>query len=55
MEELTDNEKAVIRIALEKHLEEVQKQEHMANQDLVKLAAEEDYEGFVKGIIAKLR
>jgi len=52
--ELSADEKQVIKTALERHLEEVQKTEGMANQDLASLSAEVNYEEFVKGIIEKL-
>ncbi|MBU0535747.1 MAG: hypothetical protein KKE20_02190 [Nanoarchaeota archaeon] len=51
---LTPDEKKVIKIALEKHLEEVQGHEDDVGQDIRELAIEVNYEDFVKSIIKKM-
>ncbi|MBD3312904.1 hypothetical protein GF345_00520 [Candidatus Woesearchaeota archaeon] len=51
---LTDDEKKAIKIALEKHLEEVKEHEDNINQSIQHLAAEVKYEDFIKKIIKKL-
>ncbi|MFC1752384.1 hypothetical protein ACFL96_03205 [Thermoproteota archaeon] len=51
---LTSDEKKVIKVALKRHLEEVQKHEGDVGQDIRELAIEANYEDFVKDIIKKL-
>lgn len=52
---LSAMEKKLIRRVLERHLEEVRKNEQLLNQEIALLGAEVQYEEFVEGIIKKLR
>ena len=51
---LTENEKKVIKIALERHLEDVKDAEKEIGQNIIDLAGEVKYERFVDDIIKKL-
>ncbi len=51
---LTKDEKKAVKIALQKHLEEVIENEGMINEDVRFLAGEARYEDFLRGIIKKL-
>lgn len=52
--ELEKDEKKAIRIALQKHLDEVIDNEGVINEDVRALAGEARYEDFIRGIIKKL-
>lgn len=50
----TENEKRVIKMVLERHLEDVRKAEAEIGQDMIDLAGEAKYEQFVENIIKKI-
>ena len=52
--ELSTDEKKVIKLALERHLDEVKSAEDMPDQDVPIVAVEHKYDEFVESIIKKM-